>query len=61
MVGTLSKIVLSTMRHIIFLRHSYHFSKHAVAMGNVMLRRLSVGLIAEDTCTSLLTSIILTD
>ena len=48
MVGALSKAVFSTMRHIISLSNSCLIAKHAVALGNVMLGRLLVGIIVED-------------
>ena len=43
MVGKFSKTVLSTVRHIISLRHSCLLANHTVALGTVMLRHLVVG------------------
>ena len=53
LVGTLSKIDLSTMRHILFIRNSYLLANNAMVLGTVMPRRLVVGsfIVAGDTST----------
>ena len=43
LVGTLSKTVLSTVRHIISLGYYFLLEKHALALSTLMPRRLVVG------------------
>ena len=55
MVGVRASEVLSTMQHILSLRHSCLLAKHAIALGTVIIRHLSVGSFvgAQDTSPSL--------